>query len=197
MAVPSLLTALRDATREAHAALDRRLHFDDAAPQERYIAFLRATLSVVAPLETTIGNSIAPYFDWNADLESQGSSVRAGALARDLSALGASPSVAPLALLPDVSSPAAGLGAAYVLLGSMLGGAVIARMLQRQAGIGPDKTTYLRLYGEALSSVWEAFTARLDAFGAECPRPDRLMTIDTARGLFDAFDRALTREGLP
>jgi hypothetical protein len=51
----SLLDVVRQATGSAHRALEARLNLNDGSwTAVRYVAFLRATLSVIQPLEDTI-----------------------------------------------------------------------------------------------------------------------------------------------
>ncbi len=68
-----------------------------------------------------------------------------------------------LPLMP-MSDPAAAYGAMYVVEGSTLGGTVIARLVERQLGLGRDTgCRYFGSYGSEVGSMWRSFGARLQA----------------------------------
>ena len=117
--------ALRDGTRAAHEALDGLFARFDLADERGYRRFLKAHAMALPPLERALDEAGMARLldDWPARR-------RADALAADLAALGeAMPS--PLAVAP-LATPAAAWGTVYVLEGSRLGGAMLARAI----GIG-------------------------------------------------------------
>ncbi len=87
-------------------------------------------------------------------------------LVRDLQALGMSggeiarlPVCDPLMPMPGL---AAAFGAMYVVEGSTLGGAIIARLVERRLGLSADAGCgYFRCYGSEVGSMWRSFGARL------------------------------------
>ena len=87
-------------------------------------------------------------------------------LRADLGELGMTPAaISGLALCePTVAmrSPAEVWGSMYVVEGSTLGGAVIARHVERSLGLGRHSGChYFRCYGENVRPMWTAFGSRL------------------------------------
>jgi heme oxygenase len=108
-------------------------------------------------------------------------------LSKDLVALGLNeddiirlPQCDPLMPLP---SSAAVLGSMYVVEGSTLGGAIIAREVERKLGLGPETgCAYFRSYGREIAVMWKQFGARL--MQASSPDADDVI-VETARQTFD------------
>ena len=195
MAPFTLLTAVRAATSDAHDALERRLGISEAHCQVTdYITLLRSTLAVVEPLERDIARHLWPHFDWWAGVAGGDTPLRAHRLRADLHALGAPPLVAPSPDLPPVATAASAFGAAYVLQGSLLGGATIIRFLQANTSVTSAHTSYFRLYGDGLGAAWQRFVSALETFGASATATEWQATIDAARDTFRAFDTALSVE---
>lgn len=110
-------------------------------------------------------------------------------LARDLSALGLSDGA--IGALPQcrdlmpLPAPAAVWGAMYVMEGSTLGGAVIARDVERRLGLcARTGCAYFRSYGRRTAAMWTSFGAALLA--ASAPETDDLV-VETAQRTFDAL----------
>ncbi len=104
--------ALREATAECHARLDALFAGFDLADRAQYGRFLTAHAAALIPLEAQFRGE--PTADPRSDM-----------LRADLAALGLS-LPAPLPA-PQLSDPAMRWGAAYVVEGSRLGGALLAR----------------------------------------------------------------------
>jgi heme oxygenase len=107
-------------------------------------------------------------------------------LVRDLKALGMTPHE--IARLPrcrplmPLPAPAAVLGSMYVIEGSTLGGAVIAREAERHLGLTMDTgCAYFRSYGRDTAFMWKSFGAVLLA--ASSPEADDLI-VETAKRTF-------------
>jgi heme oxygenase len=184
---PSLLEAIRTATADAHAALERQLP-PGGWSRAQYAAFLRATLAVVDILEPRIRK-------WLPDFPGRGG-PGGPRLRRDLAALGAHAGGAPVGDLPDIDTIGAAYGAAYVLQGSMLGGSIIARTLQSNSQIPGDSFSYLQPPGVAVGPMWRVFTTRLDEFGSAASAAERQAAIDAAQRTFAGFAAAIAREGV-
>lgn len=192
-----LLGSLRESTRQAHHALDSRLAFAGGQfVRTDYVALLRATLSVMRVVEEPVAQLIAPHYDWTAAITAEGPASRSSRIEHDLQGLAASTDVTPAPDAPPLRSCADAFGAAYVLQGSLLGGAVIARIVHGQPELSPAQTTYLRLYGEQIGPVWREFTGRLNAFGRHASADEWQRATQTAVALFTAFSAALSREGI-
>ncbi len=114
---------------------------------------------------------------------------KTGLLVKDLVALGLRedeiirlPQCAPLMPLP---SPLAVLGSMYVVEGSTLGGAIIAREVERKLGLGAETgCAYFKSYGRETAMMWKEFGATLMA--ASSPEVDDVI-VETARKTFDVM----------
>lgn len=157
--------ALRAATRDLHDAVEALFAPLDLARRDDYARFLAAQAAAILPLEAALEQAgidrLLP--DWPAR-------ARAAALRADLRALDAAVPAMPT-LVPAPGAQV--LGAAYVLEGSRLGGAVILRRL----GTGlPD--AFLR-HGQG-QALWRSFLGRLEALPAH-------MGEEAIRGARQAF----------
>jgi heme oxygenase len=86
-------------------------------------------------------------------------------LIADLRELGGDPRALPLARrVPAVASLRDALGVHYVLEGSTLGGAVIAKLARRQLGV---TAAFFGAYGTEVGSRWRAFGEVVERHGAE------------------------------
>ena len=122
----SARAALRAGTAAEHDRVDRLFSRLNLALEEDYRRFLLAQAAALLPIEERLdaGGTAELVPDW-------GSRRRADLLRADLAALGADePFLIPP---PPLQSPAAQLGAVYVLEGSRLGGAVLKRGLSETA----------------------------------------------------------------
>jgi heme oxygenase len=207
VAVPSLLSTLRACTAAAHARLDDGLARAGGLDADRYPAFLRASLAVVAPIEPALARwlpAMAPpsrvaalRADLAALLEGTRPATNAGAtwgascVAGD--AVGAGGSVAEMegssAALPALESQAAAWGAAYVVEGSALGGMVLAERVEAVRGAAAP-TRYLRLRGRATAEHWRAFVAELARAERELDAGEREAACAAACALFAAYEAA-------
>lgn len=117
------------------------------------------------------------------------SRCKAKLLSKDLAALGMAddeiirlPQCNPLMPLP---SPAAVLGSMYVVEGSTLGGAIIAREVERRLGLGAETgCAYFKSYGRETAVMWKQFGARL--LEASSSQTDDVI-VATAQKTFDVM----------
>jgi heme oxygenase (biliverdin-IX-beta and delta-forming) len=118
----SARSALRAGTAAEHDRVDRLFSRLDLRCEEDYRRFLLAQAAAFLPIEERLDDAGSIEFvpDWMARR-------RAHLLRADLAALGADEPVRIPS--PPLESPAARLGAIYVLEGSRLGGAVLKRGL--------------------------------------------------------------------
>lgn len=183
----SLLASIRLVTADAHARLEQRVDLGVPWSRARYLGFLRATLAVVQPtapaLRAYFGDERFPLL-----------ATSAGRLHGDIAALGGTNEpFAPLEV-PAVTSEAHAFGAAYVLLGSLLGGRLIARTIESQLALTPSQVTYLRPPDE-VSVAWRQFTTDLNRWtGADIPRT-RTAAVEMAANTFAAFEASFANEG--
>lgn len=171
---------LRSSTRAAHERVDARFSRFDLTTRHGYHRFLLAHHAVLPALELRLAASGAAALlaDWPTRL-------RAPALAADLRQFGGA-----LPVLGDGApplSPPAAFGMMYVLEGSRLGGAVLARRVLGNDDPGcRTATSYLR-HGERLG-LWASFVAAFDA--SDTVRDNRDEVVAAARDAFDLFVHA-------
>ncbi|MBX3233741.1 MAG: biliverdin-producing heme oxygenase [Labilithrix sp.] len=171
----ALVAALRAATNDARAELDRRLALRaETLTLPGYVSFLRASGSFVAPLEA----AIACWLGVAAD-----GLTRTSAIHADLVALGASE--APPASVPALRSIADAMGAAYVLEGSAVRGLFIARSVAKALGNAAPRR-YLELRGDRTTDRWRDFVVTLETWGASATPAARTSACDTARATIAA-----------
>ncbi|MBN8613061.1 MAG: biliverdin-producing heme oxygenase [Deltaproteobacteria bacterium] len=192
-AAPSLLERLRVQTHASHTRLDRGVRL---APHEitvdRYAAFLRGSLAIVAPLEDVLAS--------HEVLEL--ARARSAALREDLATLDLADDVA-RSEVSFVNDRAEAIGAAYVMEGSALGGQVLARHVATALRLEPTQKEeptqeglgYLRVHGETTGARWRSFLARLAAFDAGASESDRERACVAASRTFAAYEDALGRAG--
>ena len=114
------------------------------------------------------------------------SRCKARLLARDLEALGLKsediirlPQCQPLMPLP---APEAVLGSMYVVEGSTLGGAVIARQVEKRLGFTAETgCAYFRSYGRNVAVMWKSLGAKL--LEASSPEADDVI-VESAQKTF-------------
>ncbi len=183
-----MLAQLRAATAAAHAELDRGLDLlAESVALERYIAFLQGSLGALEPLENSLGVTPAP--------EAVPYRARTPRLRQDLTALGVNARVDASAASIPLASVAAACGARYVIEGSALGGAVLARGLGVTLQLDARALGYLTLYGDGLSEHWRAFVAELERWGKSATLEMRAEACDTARAVFATYRAAFERAG--
>lgn len=179
----TLLERLRTETRPAHDRIETALDLERRiATRDGYRDLLIRFYGFHGAWEKAAG-AIAPD---KAFFESR---CKTKLLRRDLSALGLSEHE--IIRLPQcdrlmpLSSPAAVLGSMYVVEGSTLGGAVIAREVERTLGL--DARTgcaYFGSYGRETAAMWKLLGERLLA--ASSPQTDDVI-VASARKTFDVM----------
>ncbi|MEW5822760.1 MAG: biliverdin-producing heme oxygenase [Pseudomonadota bacterium] len=153
---------LRAATADRHTALEAQpllaALMAAGLTRARYAQLLNALHGFFAPLEDRL-TATHP-----ALLAELGYIARTPLLRTDLTRLGHPHSPMHCTALPPVDDKAQALGVLYVLEGSRLGGAVIARHLRQHAALEVgDALCFYESDGEALAPRWRGFTAALDA----------------------------------
>ena len=188
--VPSLLEALRTGTALLHIALEKRLPFFsehlDAAGYQR---LLQAYCGFYQPMEAALYDSglIPEGFD-------QALRAKSPTLVSDLHALGldaaAIQALPRCAHLPYLDTPAACLGALYVLEGATLGGQVLRREMAQRLAINADNGgAFLNVYGAETGRRWKDF---LDYLGRQpLDTPAKQRAVDAARSTFSCFEQWL------
>lgn len=163
--------ALRTATADDHARVDRlfgRLRLDR---RDEYVGFLRAQAMAYLPAEAAVERA-AP----TALLPDWPERRRAALLRDDLDRLGVTRPAEGRA--PSLASPAAVLGAVYVLEGSRLGGRLLARSVPAHFP--------RRFLTAGEPRLWRALVAALDENLAD--PADRAKAVAAAREVFALFE---------
>lgn len=170
--------ALRDATAPAHQRLDDRAARFDLGRRDDYRHFLIWHAAIVPGLESRLTDGgIADFIpDWPQRR-------RADALLSDLARLGASEPIA--ATIELAGGRGALLGAAYVLEGSRLGGAMLVRSVD--PALRGVTTAYLD-HGTGLK-LWPRFVDILNA--SALSGAEQQAAIDAANQIFMLFEREL------
>jgi heme oxygenase len=159
---PDLLEALRTATRDLHARLEKRLpFFSPRLDAALYLRLLQAYYGFYRPLEDALAASAQVPTEL---VPSQ--RIKLPTLVRDLHALGATDmDIARLPHchdLPAIDSPGACLGVMYVLEGATLGGQLLRREVHARLGLDEHSgAAFLDVYGAATGLRWKAFLNHL------------------------------------
>jgi heme oxygenase len=186
-AAADLLTTLRLATRELHHRLEAQLQPTTEWTLERYAAMLQAFHQVIAPVESHLCERLGDIFVPPPPLS------RTERLRSDLRALGQKVLPPARETRLAVQSPAEAHGVGYVLQGSLLGGAAIARQVRACCAHTAEPFAYLNLYGAGLSAAWKEFCQALNVFGRDLSDADRHRATTAAAETFRAVGAAFAR----
>ena len=167
----SAIQHLRAATAADHQAVDAAFARHDLTERNGYIAFLVGHARALPAVERALASADGP-----PPLR-----PRAALLAADLAGVGeAMPP--PLDLAPP-ATPAEAWGMAYVIEGSRLGGALLAR------GV-PEGMPHAYLADAHLKGEWRGFTK---AFDQALTEPDQIAAaLESARRVFALYGSAVT-----
>ncbi|MBJ2248631.1 biliverdin-producing heme oxygenase [Pseudomonas haemolytica] len=188
--VPSLLEALRTGTGSLHVALEKRLPFFSVRlDADWYRRLLEAYYGFYAPIEAALyGNGLIPNgFDCLLR-------AKTPTLIRDLNAFGlddhAINALPRCTRLPTFDSPAACLGALYVLEGATLGGQVLRREMATRLALDSDNgASFLNVYGAETGRRWKEFLDYLGSLSLDMPAKQR--AVMAARSTFSGFEQWL------
>ncbi|WP_162815810.1 biliverdin-producing heme oxygenase [Microvirga aerophila] len=179
----TLLERLKIETRPAHDRIERAIDLERRiASRDRYRQLLIRFYGFHSAWED-VAMAKAP------DPEFFQRRCKAPLLVKDLQALGLQstdierlPACHPLMPL---GAPEAVLGSMYVVEGSTLGGAIIARDVERSLGLTAETgCAYFRSYGRDIGPMWKSFGAMLLA--ASSPETDDLI-IEAASQTFNVM----------
>lgn len=167
----SARTALRSATTAKHDAVDEAFSRFDLADAHSYGLFLTAHARALPGVESALSafTGLPPF------------APRTGFLRADLAALGLTmPAALPFA---SAGSEAAAFGVLYVVEGSRLGGAVLAKRV-------PNALPRAYLSATHLPGGWRAFGEALD-HAEQAGAPDWIeQAIHAAEATFDLYAKA-------
>lgn len=187
---PSLLEALRTGTALLHTALEKRLpFFSERLDAQWYRRLLQAYYGFYQPMEAALYDSALIPKGFDTAMR-----VKTPTLLTDLYALGlddhAIDTLPHCTRLPTFDTPAACLGALYVLEGATLGGQVLRREMTQRLDVNADNGgAFLNIYGIETGRRWKDF---LDYLGDQ-PLDARAQqhAVDAARSTFSCFEQWL------
>jgi heme oxygenase (biliverdin-IX-beta and delta-forming) len=153
---------LRRETAELHRRIEEGLGLTEVGLSvERYKRLLESFLGYFEPVEARIAELAPSAPPLGLELP-----ARSQLLAKDLMALGSSAeNIAALPRctdLPRLTTPAHLAGCMYVLEGSRLGGAIVARELERSLGLRSDGASFFRGDGGDVARRFKRVLAWLD-----------------------------------
>jgi heme oxygenase len=191
---------LREATKDAHERLHHMPMFASLAAgridRDGYIDLLKRLLGFHQPVEEAIGIALGA--------ETFGVAIpqwrRASLLNADLAALGVNEnecqSTSMFVIQQNIGSPASAMGWLYVLVGSTLGGRLLARRLDQFLLLNDTAgRLFLLNGGESEHTFWKVFCDAVEACGSEYARRNEMKTgADKAfRAFEDWFSRGTTQ----
>ncbi|EZI26601.1 MULTISPECIES: biliverdin-producing heme oxygenase [Pseudomonas] len=190
VSAPSLLEALRTGTGLLHVALEKRLpFFSEHLDADGYRQLLQAYYGFYRPMETALyGCGFIPEgFD-------QALRTKTPTLVRDLHALGlndaAIDALPRCDHLPAFDTPAACLGALYVLEGATLGGQVLRREMSLRLNLHADNGgAFLNVYGAETGRRWKDFLDYLNSQPLDASATQH--AVIAARSTFSGFEQWL------
>ncbi len=170
---------LKDSTQPSHQALEKKMVsiIKKIRTRQDYVKFLKLMYGYYSALEKRVQ-------DYVSDMEI-GKRRKAERLLEDISYFESTATPDICKELPPITSHAEALGAMYVMEGSTMGGKIIAKMIEGQAGInGPSGFSFFNGYGEENGRMWEEFKVFLNRPFDEI---EKLNLILTANRTFITF----------
>ena len=193
VSAPSLLETLRTGTGLLHVALEQRLpFFSERLDAQWYRRLLQAYYGFYQPMEAALYDSGLIPDGYEPVLR-----VKTPTLVHDLDALGltdhAIHALPRCTQLPVLDTPAACLGALYVLEGATLGGNILRKQMSERLGLeAHNGCAFLYVYGEATGRQWKAFMDFLGSVPLDAQA--RGETVQAARSTFSCFEHWLERQ---
>ncbi|MBF6031378.1 biliverdin-producing heme oxygenase [Pseudomonas sp. P115] len=189
-AAPSLLEALRTGTALLHVALEKRLpFFCERLDAVWYQRLLQAYYGFYGPMELALYDSGLIPDGFDTVLR-----VKTPTLVNDLHALqladGAIRALPRCTELPTLDTPAACLGALYVLEGATLGGQVLRREMALRLDVHAENGgAFLNVYGAETGRRWKDFLDYLGHQPLDACAKQR--AVEAARSTFSCFEQWL------
>ena len=184
MFAPRALKRLKAGTDDLHAQAERHVRILDAdATDDVYRRYLERMYGFHAPLEARFAGH-APLAAAGFAAEQR---TKASLLVADLARLGVRAATLPCcAQLPVLGDLARGIGVAYVIEGSTLGGRFILTHMRPALGhLIPHATSFLAGYGALTGPMWKQFASLCERLLVEDGAIDRAVV--GARDTFAAM----------
>lgn len=175
-------TNIKEATKDAHIALEKqvvqrlkniRSNADYAALLKYFYAYFNHVERVIAPFIT---ESLLPDYKDRRN---------SGYIKNDILALGSALEDLPATTVPAIDTAVKALGALYVMEGSIMGGSIIVKMLEK-GGI-TDGVSFFSGYGEATGPMWGKFVAVMNREATT--EVQQAAMIRTANETFEHFSK--------
>ncbi|EDM36824.1 Heme oxygenase [Pedobacter sp. BAL39] len=175
-----LSTSIKDATKEAHLELEKKVvkKLKDIRSDAGYADFLKHFYAYFNHVE----QAISPFITTELlpDYQERRNSAY---LKRDIEELGADVHGLPDTTVPEITNILQALGALYVMEGSIMGGPIIVKMLEK-GGITKG-VSFFSGYGEATGQKWGTFVGVMNAqAGTET---EEAIAIQSANDTFSHF----------
>jgi len=177
-----LSTHIKEATKEAHLNLEKKVvqKMKAIRSDADYADFLKHFYAYFNKVE----QAIAPYI--TAQLLPDHAERRNSAyLKKDIEELGFDVNELPAATAPDVKNTLQALGALYVMEGSIMGGPIIVKMLEK-GGITKG-VSFFSGYGEATGIMWGKFVAVMNEQAKT--EEDEAIAVKSADDTFSNFGK--------
>ncbi len=145
---------LKAETSGAHQSTEKALvgRIRAIAGEQDYVSLLACLYGYFSPIEKAIDPVLYPLF---ADYPQR---RKSGRLLEDIRSLEPNAVLRLAEPVPESASVAMALGYAYVMEGSVLGGAIIKKMISgRFPGISDKSFSFFTGYGEENRNMWNAF----------------------------------------
>lgn len=175
-----LSTEIKEATKEAHLNLEKKVvqKLKAIRTNADYADLLKHFYAYFNHLEKAI--SLYITHDILPDYKQRRNSSY---LKNDIEELGFNVDELPLTTVPEIRTALQALGALYVMEGSIMGGSIIVKMLEK-GGITKG-VSFFSGYGEATGRMWGAFIEVLNSQSKK--QNDETVAIITANKTFDHF----------
>lgn len=174
-------TNIKEATKEAHLNLEKKVVQKMKAIRSNadYADFLKHFYAYFNKVE----QAIAPYITTDL-LPDHAERRNSKYLKEDIEALGFDINELPAATAPQMTNTLQALGALYVMEGSIMGGPIIVKMLEK-GGITKG-VSFFSGYGEATGMMWGKFIAVINAQAKT--EEDEAIAIKSANDTFSNFE---------
>lgn len=175
-----LSNSIKDATKEAHLQLEKKVvqQLKAIRSDADYADFLKHFYAYFNHLE----QAIAPYITVEL-LPDYKDRRNSSYLKNDIEALGSSINELPATTVPEISNAIQALAALYVMEGSIMGGSIIVKMLEK--GGVTKGVSFFSGYAEATGQMWGTFIGVLNK--AATNEAEETIAIKAANDTFAHF----------
>lgn len=175
-----LSTNIKEATKEAHLLLEKQVIQKLKAIRSNadYADFLKYFYTYFSQVE----KAIEPYITTEL-LPDYNDRRNSSFLKNDIIALGGNVDDLQIVNLPEITNQLQALGALYVMEGSIMGGPIIIKMLEK-GGI-TEGVSFFSGYGEATGQKWGVFVSVMNAKATD--EAEETVAVNAANETFSRF----------